>query len=67
MHKLKMPNTARNRYCASYVLQWCVRRARIVSEGLKDVSRDAIEDVGELREEIFDRVARNRLRIRCGM
>lgn len=34
--------------------------------GLKEVSREAMEEVGEDRALIFDFVARNRLRIRCG-
>jgi hypothetical protein len=34
--------------------------------GLKDVSREAIEEVGEARALIFDLVARNLLLMRCG-
>jgi hypothetical protein len=37
-----------------------------VFAGLKEVSREAMEDVGEARALIFDLVARNLLLMRCG-
>src|SRR5690242_8290931 len=45
----KMAMMARNRYCASYMLQGWVRRALIVSEGESDVSREAMDDVTDWR------------------
>lgn len=45
----KMATMARNRYWASYMLQGCVRRAFMVSEGDHEVSREAIDDVTDWR------------------
>lgn len=63
----KMATIARNRYCASYMLQGWVRRAFIVSDGDSEVSREAIDDVTDWRLCMRDLVALHFLRTRWGM
>lgn len=63
----KMATMARNRYCASYMLQGWVRRALIVSEGDHEVSREAIDDVTDWRLCMRDLVALHFRRTRWGM
>lgn len=63
----KMARMARKRYWASYMLQEWVRRERRVSEGEKDVSRPAMDDVGAWRLRMRDLVALHFLRTRWGI
>lgn len=63
----KMAIMARNRYCASYMLHGCVRRALIVSDGDHEVSREAIDDVTDWRLWMRDLVALHFRRTRWGM
>ena len=62
-----MAMMARNRYCASYMLQGWVRRALIVSEGVHEVSSEAMDDVTDWRLCMRDLVALHFLRTRWGM
>jgi hypothetical protein len=63
----KMAMMASIRYCPSYIDQGCVRSERSVSAGEKEVSREAMDDVGDWRPRIRERVALHFLRTRCGM
>jgi hypothetical protein len=63
----KMATMARKRYWASYMDQEWVRRERSVSEGEKDVSRPAMDDVGAWRLRMRDLVALHFLRTRWGI
>ena len=63
----KMAMMARNRYCASYMLQGWVRRALIVSEGDHEVSSEAMDDVTDWRLCMRDLVALHFRRTRWGM
>lgn len=63
----KMATMARKRYWASYMDQEWVRSERSVSEGEKDVSRPAMDDVGAWRLRMRDLVALHFLRTRWGI
>jgi hypothetical protein len=63
----KMATIARNRYCASYIDHGCVLSALIVSDGEKDVSSPAMDDVTDWRLRILDLVALHFLRMRWGI
>ena len=63
----KMATIARKRYWASYIDHEWVRSERSVSEGEKDVSSEAIEDVGVWRLRIRDLVALHFRRTRWGI
>ena len=63
----KMAMMARKRYWASYMDQEWVRSERSVSEGEKDVSRPAMDDVGAWRLRMRDLVALHFLRTRWGI
>jgi len=63
----KMATMARIRYWPSYIDHGCVRSERSVSAGEKDVSREAMDDVGDCLLRIRERVALHFLRTRCGM
>jgi hypothetical protein len=63
----KMATIAKNRYCASYMDHGCVLSDLSVSEGDRDVSRPAIEDVTDWRLRIRDLVALHFLRTRWGI
>jgi hypothetical protein len=63
----KMATMARKRYWASYMDHGCVRRLRRVSDGDNEVSRDAMDDVGDWRLRMRDLVALHFLRTRWGM
>jgi hypothetical protein len=63
----KMARIARNRYCASYSDHEWVRSERSVSEGEKDVSSEAMDDVGVWRLRMRDLVALHLRRTRCGI
>ena len=63
----KMATMARNRYWASYIDHGCVRSDLSVSEGEKDVSSEAMDDVTDWRLRILDFVALHFLRMRWGM
>lgn len=62
----KMATMARMRYWPSYMDHGCVRSERSVSAGEKDVSREAMDDVGDWRLRIRERVALHLRRMRCG-
>lgn len=63
----KMATMARMRYWPSYMLHGWVRSERSVSAGEKEVSREAMDDVGDWRLRMRDLVALHFLRTRCGM
>ena len=63
----KMATMARNRYCASYIDHGCVRNDLNVSEGEKDVSSPAMDDVTDWRLRMRDLVALHFLRTRWGI
>lgn len=62
----KMATMARIRYWPSYMDHGWVRSERSVSAGENDVSREAMDDVGDWRLRIRERVALHFLRTRCG-
>jgi hypothetical protein len=62
----KMATIARNRYWASYIDHEWVRSERSVSDGEKDVSSEAMDDVGDWRLRMRDLVALHFRRRRCG-
>ena len=63
----KMATMARKRYWASYMDHGCVRSDLSVSEGDRDVSSEAMDDVTDWRLRILDLVALHFLRMRWGM
>jgi hypothetical protein len=63
----KMATMARKRYCASYMDHEWDRSERRVSEGEKEVSSEAMDDVGDWRPRIRDFVALHFLRTRWGI
>jgi DNA-directed RNA polymerase subunit N (RpoN/RPB10) len=63
----KMATMARKRYCASYIDHEWDRSERRVSEGEKEVSSEAMDDVGDWRPRIRDFVALHFLRTRWGI
>ena len=65
--RAKMATMARIRYWPSYMLQGWVRSERRVSAGEKEVSREAMDDVGDWRLRMRDLVALHFLRTRWGM
>lgn len=65
--KEKMATMARNRYCASYIDHGWVRSDFSVSEGEKEVSSEAMDEVTVWRLRMRDLVALHFLRTRCGM
>lgn len=64
MESEKMATMINIKYCPSLYDHLCVLKARIVSEGSKEVSIEAIDDAGDCAERNLDR---NRLRMRLGM
>jgi hypothetical protein len=63
----KMSTMASSRYWPSYMDHGCVRNERSVSAGEKLVSSEVMEDVGDWRLRMRERVARHFLRTRCGI
>lgn len=64
MESENMETMMRIKYCPSRYDHLCVLRARIVSEGLKEVSIEAMDDAGDWAERNFER---SRLRMRREM